>query len=115
MSQIADAVLDVLGKPPSLKAYVDERLGQVDRHIGSTDKAQRLLAAGYVADDGLATALACAVSLQRAVLLDAEPSLSANTLAPRAVGVMKASACRLKNRSAWMRRAFCTRAVSGTK
>ena len=43
VSQIADAVLDVLGKPSSLKANVDERLGQVDRHIGSTDKAARLL------------------------------------------------------------------------
>jgi dTDP-glucose 4,6-dehydratase len=43
VSQIADTVLDVLGKPSSLKAYVDERLGQVDRHIGSTDKAERLL------------------------------------------------------------------------
>ena len=43
VSQIADAVLDLLGKPPSLKCYVDERLGQVDRHIGSTDKAGRLI------------------------------------------------------------------------
>jgi len=43
VSQIADAVLDVLGKPSSLKAFVDERLGQVDRHIGSTGKAERLL------------------------------------------------------------------------
>jgi dTDP-glucose 4,6-dehydratase len=43
VSQIADAVLDLLGKPPSLKCYVDERLGQVDRHIGSTDKAERLI------------------------------------------------------------------------
>jgi dTDP-glucose 4,6-dehydratase len=43
VSQIADAVLDLLGKPASLKFYVDERPGQVDRHIGSTDKAERLL------------------------------------------------------------------------
>jgi dTDP-glucose 4,6-dehydratase len=43
VSQIADAVLDLLGKPDSLKSHVDERLGQVDRHIGSTDKAERLL------------------------------------------------------------------------
>ncbi|HEY3185363.1 MAG TPA: GDP-mannose 4,6-dehydratase [Gaiellaceae bacterium] len=40
---IADAVLDVLGKPSGLKAFVDERPGQVDRHIGSTEKAERLL------------------------------------------------------------------------
>jgi dTDP-glucose 4,6-dehydratase len=43
VSDIADAVLDVLGKPASLKSNVPERLGQVDRHIGSTDKAERLL------------------------------------------------------------------------
>ncbi len=43
VSEIADAVLDVLGKPASLKTFVDERPGQVDRHIGSTDKAERLL------------------------------------------------------------------------
>jgi dTDP-glucose 4,6-dehydratase len=44
VSQIADAVLDAVGKPDSLRSYVDERLGQVDRHIGSTDKAERLVA-----------------------------------------------------------------------
>jgi dTDP-glucose 4,6-dehydratase len=43
ISGIADLVLDVLGKPASLKSYVDERPGQVDRHIGSTEKAERLL------------------------------------------------------------------------
>lgn len=43
VSEVADAVLDVLGKPSSLKTYVDERPGQVDRHVGSTEKAERLL------------------------------------------------------------------------
>ena len=43
ISEIADAVLDVLGKPASLKTFVEERPGQVDRHIGSTEKAERLL------------------------------------------------------------------------
>jgi len=43
VSRIADIVLQTLGKPDSLKAHVAERLGQVDRHIGSTDKAERLL------------------------------------------------------------------------
>ena len=43
VSDIADVVLDVLGKPESLKSFVDERPGQVDRHIGSTEKAARLL------------------------------------------------------------------------
>jgi dTDP-glucose 4,6-dehydratase len=43
VSEIADLVLDMLGKPASLKAHVEERPGQVDRHIGSTEKAARLL------------------------------------------------------------------------
>jgi dTDP-glucose 4,6-dehydratase len=41
--EIARLVLDCLGKPRDLVAHVPERLGQVDRHIGSTDKAERLL------------------------------------------------------------------------
>jgi len=43
VSDIADKVLDMLGKPASLKVHVDERPGQVHRHIGSTEKAERLL------------------------------------------------------------------------
>ncbi len=43
VDEIADAVLAALGKPDDLKLYVDERPGQVDRHIGSTDKAERVL------------------------------------------------------------------------
>lgn len=43
VSEIADLVLDALGKPASLKVNVEERPGQVDRHIGSTEKAERLL------------------------------------------------------------------------
>jgi dTDP-glucose 4,6-dehydratase len=55
VAEIADRVLDLLGKPSSLKSHVEERLGQVDRHIGSTEKiAQRT---GWRArtsfDDGL--------------------------------------------------------------
>jgi dTDP-glucose 4,6-dehydratase len=42
ISEIADAVLAVLGKPRSLKTHVEERPGQVDRHIGSTEKIERL-------------------------------------------------------------------------
>src|SRR4051812_37443209 len=34
VSEIADAVLAALGKPEDLKQHVDERLGQVHRHIG---------------------------------------------------------------------------------
>jgi dTDP-glucose 4,6-dehydratase len=43
VSDIADLVLEAVGKPAELKTHVPERLGQVDRHIGSTDKAERLL------------------------------------------------------------------------
>jgi dTDP-glucose 4,6-dehydratase len=43
VSHIADLVLELLGKPASLKQFVDERPGQVHRHVGSTDKAERLL------------------------------------------------------------------------
>lgn len=43
VAEIADLVLTGLGKPESLRAHVDERPGQVDRHVGSTDKARRLL------------------------------------------------------------------------
>jgi dTDP-glucose 4,6-dehydratase len=42
VTDIADAVLEALGKPASLKTFVPERLGQVDRHIGSTEKIERL-------------------------------------------------------------------------
>jgi dTDP-glucose 4,6-dehydratase len=43
VDRIADLVLERLGKPSSLKAHVPERPGQVDRHVGSTEKAERLL------------------------------------------------------------------------
>src|SRR5256714_6076295 len=42
VTEIADAVLAALGKPESLKSFVTERPGQVDRHIGSTEKMERL-------------------------------------------------------------------------
>ena len=58
--EIADAVLDALGKPESLKTHVPERPGQVDRHIGSTDKAKRLLGweARTLFEDGLEQTIA---------------------------------------------------------
>jgi dTDP-glucose 4,6-dehydratase len=43
IEEIADSVLAVLGKPPELKERVADRPGQVERHIGSTEKAERLL------------------------------------------------------------------------
>ena len=53
-------VLEALGKPASLKTFVPERLGQVDRHIGSTDKMERLT--GWTArtsfEEGLARTIA---------------------------------------------------------
>ena len=60
VGEIADLVLDELGKPHALKSHVDERPGQVHRHIGSTEKAERLL--GWRAqtsfEDGLARTVA---------------------------------------------------------
>ena len=43
VERIADVVLEQLGKPASLKTHVPERPGQVNRHIGSTEKAARVL------------------------------------------------------------------------
>src|SRR3954463_14062136 len=43
VTDIANLVLDALGKPSNLVRNVPERLGQVDRHIGSTEKARELL------------------------------------------------------------------------
>ena len=43
VTEIANLVLDGLDKPTSLKVHVEERLGQVHRHIGSTSKAEQLL------------------------------------------------------------------------
>jgi dTDP-glucose 4,6-dehydratase len=43
VAEIADLVLAVLGRPADLRRHLPERPGQVDRHIGSTAKARRLL------------------------------------------------------------------------
>jgi dTDP-glucose 4,6-dehydratase len=55
VNDIAGLVLEVLGKPAELRSHVPERLGQVDRHIGSTEKAERLLGwqARTTFEDGL--------------------------------------------------------------
>jgi dTDP-glucose 4,6-dehydratase len=42
VADVADLVLDALGKDRGLKVHVPERPGQVDRHIGSTEKLARL-------------------------------------------------------------------------
>ena len=60
VTEIADAVLEAFGKPASLKTFVTERPGQVDRHIGSTEKMERLT--GWTArtsfEEGLARTIA---------------------------------------------------------
>src|SRR6476659_9785556 len=43
VEEIADAILEILGTPASLKQHITDRPGQVDRHIGSTGKALELL------------------------------------------------------------------------
>jgi dTDP-glucose 4,6-dehydratase len=43
VTEVADLVLGLLGMPADLRRHVDERPGQVDRHIGSTEKADRVL------------------------------------------------------------------------
>ncbi|MFN8186636.1 MAG: GDP-mannose 4,6-dehydratase [Gaiellales bacterium] len=60
VSAIADLVLEGLGRSPSLKVHLEDRPGQVDRHIGSTDKAERLLdwRARTSFEDGLARTIA---------------------------------------------------------
>ena len=63
ISAIADLVLDVLGKPRSLKVNMPERPGQVDRHIGSTEKADRLL--GWTARTSFEQGLARTVEWYR--------------------------------------------------
>jgi dTDP-glucose 4,6-dehydratase len=63
VSDIADMVLDCLGKPRDLKVHVPERLGQVDRHIGSTDKAERLV--GWTARTSFADGLERTVAWYR--------------------------------------------------
>jgi len=60
VEEIADKVLEALGKPRSLKRYTAERPGQVDRHIGSTEKARSLLgwSARTTFDEGLSRTVA---------------------------------------------------------
>jgi len=60
VNEIADKVLDALDLPRSLKLHVEDRPGQVERHIGSTDKLCRLTGrtAQTSFDDGLAQTVA---------------------------------------------------------
>jgi dTDP-glucose 4,6-dehydratase len=63
VADIAGLVLDCLGRPQELRAHVDERPGQVDRHIGSTDKVERLT--GWRARTAFADGLERTVSWYR--------------------------------------------------
>jgi dTDP-glucose 4,6-dehydratase len=60
VGEIARLVLELLGKPSSLTTHLPERPGQVDRHIGSTEKMRRLT--GWTArtsfEEGLARTIA---------------------------------------------------------
>ncbi|MFN0154274.1 MAG: dTDP-glucose 4,6-dehydratase [Gaiella sp.] len=64
VEEIADRVLDTVGNARATKVHVEERPGQVDRHIGSTDKLERLT--GWRAQTDLATGLERTVEWYRA-------------------------------------------------
>jgi dTDP-glucose 4,6-dehydratase len=57
---IADLVLSLLSKSQSLRVHVDERPGQVRRHVGSTEKVERLCGwrARTTFEDGLSRTVA---------------------------------------------------------
>ena len=63
VAEIADLVLDCVGRPRTLRVSVPERPGQVDRHIGSTDKLERLT--GWRAQTEFAAGLARTVAWYR--------------------------------------------------
>jgi MoxR-like ATPase len=60
------------------------------------DLQERLLRAGYVADAGLATALACAVTLERAVLLEGDAGVGKTDAARALATVFEARLLRLQ-------------------
>jgi dTDP-glucose 4,6-dehydratase len=63
VTQIADLVLECLGKPRTLRVHLPERPGQVDRHVGSTAKIERLT--GWRARTAFAEGLARTVDWYR--------------------------------------------------
>ncbi len=79
VERIADLVLEQLGKPARLKAHVSERPGQVHRHVGSTDKAERLL--GWRARTSFETGLERTIAWYEQNRLWWEPALRAEQTA----------------------------------
>ena len=63
VADIADLVLAVVGNPLATKVHVPERPGQVDRHIGSTHKMERLT--GWRSRTGFAEGLEQTVAWYR--------------------------------------------------
>jgi dTDP-glucose 4,6-dehydratase len=63
VTEIADVVLELTGRRASLREHVDERPGQVARHVGSTEKAERLL--GWRAQTSLEEGLSRTVAWYR--------------------------------------------------
>ena len=64
--------------------------------VAVDDLRSRLMGAGYVADAGLATALACAVSLERAVLLEGDAGVGKTDAARALANVFGATLLRLQ-------------------
>jgi dTDP-glucose 4,6-dehydratase len=64
VGEIADLVLDAVGRSHDLKTNLPERPGQVDRHIGSTEHARRLT--GWTARTSFVDGLARTVDWYRA-------------------------------------------------
>jgi len=63
VAEVAQLVLELLDKPDDLRRHVEDRPGQVDRHIGSTDKAEALL--GWRAQTSFADGLERTVAWYR--------------------------------------------------
>jgi dTDP-glucose 4,6-dehydratase len=63
VAEIAKLVLEAVGNPDASVGHVDERPGQVDRHIGSTEKLARL--AGWRARTSFADGLERTVAWYR--------------------------------------------------
>jgi MoxR-like ATPase len=68
----------------------------VSQLVDIANLRQRLLAAGYVADDGLTTALACGVRLGRAVLLEGDAGVGKTEAARALTRVFDARLLRLQ-------------------